>query len=194
VGCNGNGSRNNVATGSRWWRWAQLTAWQTLVCLLIGVSFLAGTCYFGGAGVRQLLLSRSVSEWKLVLARIEAVELKRVPTDRGSLWLIEATYSYEVAGKRHVGRKVSPDAFPPDNKEAQHVRYNQLKAYEGTDVPWGAWVSPHNPQDSVLFREALTSAWPNIAGGGAMALFAIIPLLAGIRSSLTFLLAQRNQR
>jgi len=173
--------RKRPASGG-WWRWEELTAGQTLICLAIGGVFAAGAVYFAGAGLRQSLFLQAIAAWEQVAARIEVAEFEGV---RGSRRMeIRARYSYEYGVRRYVASRVSPDAFPPRDEAAQRRRLDLLAEHAGTDVPFKAWVNPRDPGQSVLFKESLSSPWPNIAGGGVIGLFALLPLLAGVRGAV----------
>ncbi len=119
-----------------------------------GSVFLAVGVGFGVATVRGLLRAEAMRSWQETPATVLTCALKRnSDSDGGSTYRVEATYAYEVAGRRYTGNRVSLHTGS-DNIGSFHQRtYAALNACRSRNEPTRCWVNPANPSESVLNRK-----------------------------------------
>lgn len=119
-----------------------------------GSVFLAVGVGFGVATVRGLLRAEAMRTWQETPATVLTCVLKRnSDSDGGSTYRVEATYAYEVAGRRYTGNRVSLHTGS-DNIGSFHQRtYAALDACRSRNEPARCWVNPADPSESVLNRK-----------------------------------------
>ena len=132
-----------------------------LIAPLFGLVFLvsglaAGYFSFGKMTIEYL----SSSDWVLVPAQIESVELK-INSGESTTYRVEATYGYDYEGQSYRSDKVSLSSGS-DNVGTYWQDLNRELQTKQSNNTAQVWVDPDNPSNSLLDR---TFRWAQVAFG-----------------------------
>jgi len=156
---------------------------RTLVggCLvLFGLPFVGVGLLALGLFGKQLIDQRSAAGWEQVPARIESVILNESSDDESTAYSVDCRYSYEYAGRRYTGTRVSPDLGGSSDVRHQE-RFAILEEHRSSGRPFPAWVNPARPEESLLFREMTPLSWVLLPFGICFFAAGVFVMVKGVR-------------
>jgi len=119
-----------------------------------GSLFLAVGIGAGVFTVRMLSRAETMLTWQETPATVLTCGLKQNDdSDGDTTYRVEATYAYEVAGKRHIGNRVSLDTGSDNIGSFHQKTFARLDACRKRNEPTACWVNPSDPTDSILIRK-----------------------------------------
>lgn len=119
----------------------------TFAVIFLGVSFL-----LANSVLSQFVAWHEARSWVECPCTLNHVELHQ-DHDETTTYLTRARYEYEFKGRVYHGDRVGFGDAADNFGDFQKRTYRELRRYQQNGQPFRAFVDPHDPSQSVLYRE-----------------------------------------